>query len=160
MVADVEWLTKRPLRLRKTCDTKTAILSFDDFVRFRDVEIGNKDHERIVRMFYPYLTSVCGIPEALSAIIGKITGVDFSGTPIVTGCFNGINDDSTAPYGNPELFCKWDDGKRVYVYGTIVHGNLIALKENEYVLFALSDTITDNIERTADRHIYMRNDVE
>ena len=158
MDADVEWLTKRPLRLRKICETRTPILSFDDFVKFRDVEIRNKDHERIVRMFYPYLTSVCGIPEVLSAIIGRIIGVDFTGTPIVTGCFNGINDDSVALYGNPDLYCKWDDGKRVYVYGTIVQEDLSVLKENEHVLFVLSDTITDNIKRTSDRYIYMRSE--
>lgn len=156
----VEWLTKRPLRLRKISETRTPLLSFDDFVKLRDVEIRNKDHKRIVRMFYPYLTSVCGISEALSAILGKIIGIDFSGTSIITGCFSGINDGSAAPYGNPDLYCKWDDGKRVYVYGTIVQGGLSVLKENEQVLFALSDTITDNIERTADRHICMKNDVK
>ncbi len=156
----VEWLTKHPLRLRRIGETRTPILSFDEFVKLRNVEIRSKDHERIVRMFFPYLTSICGIPEALSAIIGKITGVDFSGTSIVTGCFNGINDESIAPYDSPDLYCKWDDGKRVYMYGTIVQGDLSVLKEDEHVLFALSNKITDNIERTADRHIYMRNDVE
>lgn len=133
-----------------------AVMPFDEFLQFRNVNIRNKDHERIVRMFYPHLTSVCGVPEALSKFIGEILGIDLSDTAIVTGCFNGVLDGSTAPHGTPDLYCKWGNGIKVYVYGTLPQGNLASLKENEYVLVALSDGITSNVERTADRYVYMR----
>lgn len=135
---------------------KKNIMSFDEFLNFRNVKIRNKDHERIVRMFYSYLTSVCSVPEALSRLIGEIIGVDFSGASILTGCFNGKNNGIAAPYGTPDLYCKWDNGIHVHVYGTLPKSNFTALQPNEYVLFALSDQITTNVERTADHHIYMR----
>ena len=135
---------------------KKIIMSFDEFLSFRNVKIRNKDHERIVRMFYPHLTSVCGVPEALSRVIGEIIGVDFSGASIITGCFNGTNDDTIAPYGTPDLYCKWDSGIQVYLYGALPKSNFLALQPNEYVLFALSDQITNNVEQTMDHHFYMR----
>ena len=135
---------------------RKIIMSFDEFLSFRNVEIRNKDHERIVRMFYPHLTSVCGVPEALSKVIGEIIGVDFSGASIITGCFNGTNDDTIAPYGTPDLYCKWDSGIQVYLYGALPKSNFLALQPNEYVLFAFSDQITNNVEQTMDHHFYMR----
>jgi hypothetical protein len=73
-----------------------------------------------------------------------------------TGCFNGVNDGTEPPYGNPDCYIKMNDGTRVYIYGAVPDGEPKKLKDKEYVLFALSDTITDNIERHADRHIFMR----
>lgn len=133
------------------------IMSFDNFLTFRDVKIRNKDHERIVRMFYPYFWSVCGVQDALSKVIGKIIGVDFSETTIMTGCFNGIGDGGSAPFGIPALYCKWENGIRVYVYGTFPECSRITLNKNEYVLFVLSDSITSNIQRNPDGYVYMRN---
>ena len=134
----------------------TSILPFEDFLKFRNVSIRTKDHERIVRMFYPHLTSVCGVPESLSKVIGEILGVDFSDTAITTGCFNGMPEGGSAPHGTPDLYCRWKNGIQLYVYGALPQGNLASLKENEYVLFALSDGITDDIERTEGRYVYMR----
>ena len=141
--------------LKRRDITQKTIMRFDEFLKFRNVEIRSKDHERIVRMFYPYLTSVCGVSEALSIVIGEIIGVDFSDTAIITGCFNGSPDEITAPYGIPDLYCKWNNGVKVYVYGALPKCELKVLKDNEYVLFALSDVITDAIERTKDRYVYM-----
>jgi hypothetical protein len=88
--------------------------------------------------------------------MGKILGVDFSGETMTTGCFNGVNDGTEPSYGNPDCYIKMSDGTRIYIYGGVADGELKQLKDNEYVIFALSDTVTDNIERLSDRHIYMR----
>ncbi len=118
--------------------TQKSIMGFDEFLRYRNIKIRNKGHERIVRMFYPYLSSVCGVPNALSKVFGKIINFDFSDTAIITGCFNGISDGVLSPFGNPDFYCKWDNGIRVYVYGALPESDMVALKENEYVLFVLS----------------------
>ena len=130
-------------------------MTFDEFIRFRNVVIRNQNHERVVRMFYPYLSSVSGIPESLSKIIGTILGIDFL-YPILTGCFNGTPDGIVAPYGIPDLYCRWENGLQVYVYGTLPKDDLIALQDNGYVLFVLSDDITKSIEVMSDAHMCMR----
>ncbi len=155
----VEWLTKRPLQVRKISITKTP-MSYDEFLSFRNVTIRDRNHERIVRMFYPFLTSVCGVPEALSKIMGMILSVDFSKTSIATGCFNCNPEGNAAPYKiTPDLYCRWDNNVQLYIYGAVPECELMALKDNEYVLFVLSDIITTDIVRTAGRYVYMRGNV-
>jgi hypothetical protein len=134
---------------------KTPPMTFEDFLKFRDVIVRNSGHERIIKMFYPYLESVSGISGLLSKTISEIIGVDFYDN-MKTGCFNGNIDGGIPPYGIPDLYCKWDNGIMVYVYSVFPECELITLQDNEYVLFVLSDGITDDIERTADRYIFMR----
>lgn len=130
-------------------------MSFEEFLSFRDVKIRDKNHERIVRMFFPYLQSVCGFSDSLPKIISKIINIDLTMESITTGCFNGMIDDTSTPYDNPDFYIKFCNGIGVYVYGKEVKAEQILLKENEYVVFALSDNITNNIKRNANRHFYM-----
>lgn len=132
-------------------------MNFDEFLSFRSIRIKDKDHERIVRIFFPHLQSVCGFSNALPKIISKILYRDLTEELIATGCFSGMTDNTSAPYGNPDFYIKFCNGVRIYVYGKKVKVKRIPLKENEYVLFVLSDNITTHIKRNANRHFYMTN---
>lgn len=144
------------IKIYKRMSRMERKMGFDEFLSFRDVKIRDMNHERIVRMFYPYLQSVCGFADALPKIISKIFSIDLTEESITTGCFNGMTDNTSAPYGNPDFYMKFSNGVRVYVYGTRVKGELASLDNCEYVLFALADNMSNNIERMADRHFYMK----
>ena len=53
-------------------------MTFDEFISFRNVQIKNKDHERVVKTFYVYLSSVTGDSRLLPNEIGRILNIDFS----------------------------------------------------------------------------------
>jgi hypothetical protein len=146
-------------RIKKLLDKLTAkvpFLTYDEFIATCDIRIRDANHERITKMFYGYSRRVSGKSSLWADVMSKILGVDFSTVTIKTGCFNGVNDGTEPPYGDPDCYMKMSNGRRVYIYGAVSDGEVKKLKDNEYVLFALSDTITDNIERRADRHIFMR----
>lgn len=129
-----------------------VLISFDEFVS--DIRIKNQCHERIARQFYPYFRCVCGEPEALSRIIGEIIGVDFSNTYMQTGCLNGIFDGTKPPFEDVDLYIKFDNDVRVFVYGS-VHQVVKELKNNEYVLYMVSNEVHGKIERKPNRYTYI-----
>ena len=129
------------------------LMTYDEFIS--DVNIKNADHERIVKLTYPYYRCVCGVPDTLTKVIGRIIDVDFSNTSMLTGCLNGIFDGTEPPYENVNLYCKFDNGMRVFVYGFVLSDMHKNLKNNEYILINLSDNLNDRIEIHPDRHIYM-----
>ena len=131
-------------------------MTFDEFISFRNVEIKNKDHERIVKTFYVYLSSVTGDYRMLPNEIGRILNIDFSSSTIETGCFNGIFDGTDSPYDDVDFYIKSSNGICVFVYSKIPPEPLKELKENEYVIFMLSDDSNGAIERNSDSHIYIR----
>ena len=129
-------------------------MTVDEFIIFRDVKIKDGNHKRIVQLFYSYLQSVSGDKYLLPSILGKLLGVDLAGAFVTTGCFNGVNDDTPAPYGEVDFYVKLSNGIKVFVYGRRPM-NSVTLKENEFVIFVNSDTITGNIERKENLHIYL-----
>ena len=82
----------------------------------------------------------------MPSILGKLLGMDLRDAFVITGCFNGVNDDTPAPYGDVDFYIKLSNGIKVFVYGRIPM-NSVTLKENEFVVFVNSDTITDNVVR-------------
>lgn len=129
-------------------------MTVDEFIIFRDVKIKDDDHKRIVRIFYPYLQSVSGDKYLLPSMFGNLLGIDLADAFVTTGCFNGVNDDTPAPYGDLDFYVKLSNGIKVFVYGRNPM-NLVTLKENEFVIVVNSDTITGNIVKKENRHIYL-----
>ena len=128
-------------------------MTVDEFIIFRDVKIKDDDHKRIVRIFYPYLQSVSGDKHLLPSILGKLLGIDLADAFVTTGCFNGVNDDTPAPYGDVDFYIKLSNGMKVFVYGR-KQMDSVTLKENEFVVFVNSDIITDNVVRK-EKHIFV-----
>ena len=129
-------------------------MTVDEFIIFRDVKIKDGNHKRIVQLFYSYLQSVSGDKYLLPSILGKLLGIDLAGAFVTTGCFNRVNDDTPAPYGEVDFYVKLSNGIKVFVYGTRPMDS-VTLKENEFVIIVNSDTITDNIGRKENRHNYL-----
>jgi len=129
-------------------------MTVDEFIIFRDVKIKDNDHKRIVQLFYSYLQSVSGDEYLFPSILGKLLGVDLADAFVTTACFNGVNDDTLAPYGDVDFYVKLSNGIKVFVYGKRQMES-VTLKENEFVIFVNSDTITGNIVRKENRHIYL-----
>jgi hypothetical protein len=147
------------VRIQKLLDKltlKVPFLTYDELVAACDIKIRDENHERIIKMFFSYSRRVSGKNGLWVDVISKILDIDFSDITMTTGCFNGVNDGTEPPYGNPDCYIKMSNGTRVYIYGAVQDGELKQLKDNEYVLFVLSDIVTDDIERRTDRHIYMR----
>ena len=133
-----------------------AIMTFDEFVPFRDVKIKNENHERVVKAFYVYLQSVTGNSRLLPNEIGRILNIDTSSSTIETGCFNGIFDGTDSPYDDVDFYVKSDNEIFVFIYGRIPIEPLKKLRENEYVIFMLSSDLNGTIERNNDGHVYIR----
>jgi len=131
-------------------------MTFEEFIPFRNVQIKNKNHARIVKAFYIYLSSVTGNSRLLPNEIGRILNIDFSAALIETGCFNGIFDGTDSPYDDVDFYIKSNSGIRVFIYGKIPSEPLKELNENEYVIFMLSCDLNGTIERNSNRHIYIR----
>ncbi|MCL2883976.1 MAG: hypothetical protein FWF49_00640 [Oscillospiraceae bacterium] len=131
-------------------------MSFEEFLLFRDVKIKNAAHERIVRAFYSYLESVTGNDRLLPDLIGLLLGIDAFSFTIQTGCFNGIFDDTVPPYEDVDFYLKLSNGICLFIYGSIPSAPLVDLKDNEYVLYMLSDDAhKGTLERKANKHIYL-----
>lgn len=130
-------------------------MTLEEFLVFRDVKIKNPNHERIVRLFFGYAASVTGNIRLLPDLLGRLLNIDLSDTTVPTGCFNDIFDGTEPPYEDVDFYVRLQNGIRVYVYGSIPYRELKKLKNNEYVLIVLSDDLNGNIERKANRHIYI-----
>jgi hypothetical protein len=128
-------------------------MSFEEFLVFRDVKIKSHAHERVVKLFYAYLESVTGNNRLLKEVLGNLLSIDFSSMTLITACFNGIYDTATSPYENVDLYIKFDSGVCVFVYGSIPLKPIIQLKNNEHVLFVLSNSL-DYKEKQIDNHYY------
>jgi hypothetical protein len=146
-------------RIQKLIDIltlKVPLMTCDELIAACGIRIRDDNHYRVTRIFCSYCSRVSGKSGLWAEVMCKILGIDFSGITMTTGCFNGVNDGTEPPYGNLDCYIKMSDGTKIYIYGAVQDGELKHLKDNEYVLFALSDTITDNIERRTDRHMFMR----
>jgi hypothetical protein len=130
-------------------------MTFEEFLVFRDVKIKNSNHERIVKLFFGYIASVTGDKRLLPDFLGQLLGMDLSDTTVATGCFNGIFEGVEPPYEGVDFYVRLLNGVRVYVYGSIPYKKLKELKDNEYVLIMLTDDFNSNIERKANRHIFI-----
>lgn len=129
-------------------------MTFDEFIKLRDVKIRNNEHLKVVKCFYPYLRSVSGNEHLLLSVFQRILGIDLSDVSVVTACFNNVNDGSQPPYDDVDLYIKLNNDVRVFVYSK-QQENLVSLKENEYVVFLLSKDISDNITQTENHHIFI-----
>jgi len=130
-------------------------MTFDEFKSFRNVKIKNKNHERVVKAFYIYLSSVTGNPYLLPNEISRILNIDTSTLTIKTGCFNGVFEDIVPPYDDVDFYVKFNNDVCLFLYGRIPSDTLKELKDNEYVVFMLSNDLSGIIERNIGRHIYI-----
>lgn len=118
------------------------------------MKVRNDEHLRVIKCFYLYLRSVSGDERLLPSVLEKLLGIDLTDISVITACFNGINDDSQAPYDNVDLYIKLNNDIKVFVYGR-KQEHLTELKENEYVIYLLSSDISDNITQTSNHHIFI-----
>lgn len=126
----------------------------EKFIKQRDMKVRNDEHLRVIKCFYLYLRSVSGDERLLPSVLEKLLGIDLTDISVITACFNGINDDSQAPYDNVDLYIKLNNDIKVFVYGR-KQEHLTELKENEYVIYLLSSDISDNITQTSNHHIFI-----
>lgn len=82
-------------------------MTFEEFLKFRDVQIKDEAHKRIAKLFFPYFYSVTGDRRLLPDIIGQLLGIDLSNTITRTACLNGIFDGNIAPYENIDLYIRY-----------------------------------------------------
>ncbi len=90
-------------------------MTFDEFIAFRDVKIKNAGHERIVRLFFPYLEFVSGNARLSPDLLGNIIGLDTS-TTVPMACFNGTFDEGSSPYPDVDFYVRLDNGIQICVY--------------------------------------------
>lgn len=134
---------------------KVTQMEFDEFIKLRDIKIRDNEHLRVIKCFYPYLRSVSGDEQLLPSLIGNILGVDLSNVTVETACFNGVNDGSDPPYVNVDLYIKFNNDIKVFVYGRKLE-HLYELKDNEYVIFLLANEIKSNVIKTGNNYIYIK----
>jgi hypothetical protein len=127
------------------------MMTFDEFIKFRDVKIKNEAHKRIIGLFYKYFSSVTGDDRLLSNLIGELFNIDLSSTVAQTACLNGIHDGSIAPFEDVDLYIRFENDVRVYVYGSRPTTKIVSLGENEFVLLVLSDSLFGQIDRSNNR---------
>ncbi len=130
-------------------------MRFDEFVKLRDIKIRDNEHLKVVKCFYPYLRSVSGDEQLLPSLLGNILGIDLSNITVDTACFNGVNDGSKPPYDKVDLYLKFNNDIKVFVYGRKPK-NLVDLKENEHVICLLADEIISKITKSESHHIFIK----
>jgi hypothetical protein len=131
-------------------------MTFDEHLLYRDINIKNENHERIVKLFYVYAGSVTGNSRLYPDLISRLLDIDLSSASVQTACLNGIFDGTAPPYIDVDLYIKFYNDIRVYVYGSIPNEPLREIEENEHILIVLSnDIINGNIERKSNRHTYI-----
>lgn len=108
-------------------------MTADEFIIYRDIKVKDNEHRRVIELFYPYLRSVSGDERLLPTFLEKHLNMDLSGALVVTACFNGVNDGSTPPCDNVDLYIKLSNGVKVFVYGRETQ-NINPLNKNEYVI--------------------------
>ena len=126
----------------------------EEFIKQRDIKVRNDEHLRGVKCFYPYLRSVSGDEHLLPSVLEKKLGIDLTDVSVVTACFNGVNDGNRPPYDNVDLYIKFNNGIKVFVYGR-KQEHIAELKENEYVICLLASDISVNITQTSNHHIFI-----
>ena len=125
-----------------------------EFIKLRDIKVRDDEHLRVIKCFYPYLRSVSGDEHLLPSVIGRMLDLDLIDISVVTACFNCVNDGSKPPYDNVDLYIKFTNGIKVFVYGR-KEEIFTDLKENEYVIFLLSNDLSGNITHTVKVHQYV-----
>jgi hypothetical protein len=130
-------------------------MTFEEFLEFRDVKLKNEAHKRIAELFFQYFYSVTGDRRLLPDLIGKLIGMDLSHTVTRTACLNGIFDGSVAPYENVDLYIRFENEVRIFIYGTMPTTEVVQLRENEFVLFILADSLFGRINQTDGRYTYI-----
>lgn len=130
-------------------------MTFEEFLAFRDVRIKHKAHEKIVRMFYPYLASVSGNARLLPDMLGGLLGLDFSSVSVTGGCFNGAPDGIAPPYDDVDFFIRLSNGLLVFVYGNVPAGASAELSDGEYVLFISAKNMNGRVCEKSERHFYL-----
>ena len=129
-------------------------MELNEFIKLKNIIVRDNEHLRIIKVFYPYLRSVTGDEHLLPSVLEKKLGIDLTDVSVVTACFNGVNDGNRPPYDNVDLYIKFNNGIKVFVYGR-KQEHLTELKENEYVIYLLSSDISDNITQTSNHHIFI-----
>ena len=127
-------------------------MELNDFIKLKNIIVRDNVHLRVIKCFYPYLRSVSGDERLLPSALEKILGIDLTAVSVITACFNGVNDGIKPPYDNVDLYIKLSNDIKVFVYGRKPE-HLADLKENEYVIFFLSNDLTGNITQTENHHI-------
>ena len=123
---------------------KVINLKVNDFIKLKDIKVRDNEHLRVIKCFYPYLRSVSGDECLLPSVLEKILGIDLIDVSVVTACFNGVNDGSQSPNDNVDLYIKLNNNIKIFVYGR-KQEHLTELKENEYVIFFISNNLSGNI---------------
>ena len=129
-------------------------MEINKFIELKNIIVRDNEHLRLIKCFYPYLRSVSGDEHLLPSALEKILGIDLTDVSVVTACFNGVNDGSKPPYDNVDLYIKFTNGIKVFVYGR-KEEIFTDLKENEYVIFLLSNDLSGNITHTVKVHQYV-----
>lgn len=127
-------------------------MKLNEFIKLRNIIVRDNEHFRVIKCFYPYLRSISGDEHLLPSVLEKLLGIDLTAVSVVTACFNGVNDGSKPPYDNVDLYVKLNNGVKVFVYGR-KQERLTDLKENEYVIFFISNDMSDSITRSENNHI-------
>ena len=140
--------------LRKLTEGKGQ-MTFDEFLLYRDTKIKNKNHERLAKLFYVYSGSVTGNDRLYPDLISRLLDIDLSSASVKTACLNGIFDGTKPPYDDIDIYIRFNNDIRVFVYGSIPNEPLKELDEKEYVLIVLSDNLNGQIERNLNRHTYI-----
>ena len=129
-------------------------MELNEFIKLKNIIVRDNEHLRIIKVFYPYLRSVTGDEHLLSSVLEKLLGIDLSEISVVTACFNGVNDGGKSPYDNVDLYIKLNNDIKIFVYGR-KQKYLAELKKNEYVIFLLSDSLSNDVTHTNNNHIIM-----
>ena len=119
-------------------------MNLEEFIKQRDIKVRNDEHLRVIKCFYPYLRSVSGDEYLLPSALEKILDIDLTDVSVITACFSGVNDGSKPPYDNVDLYIKLNNGIKIFVHGK-KQKRLTDLKENEYVIFFLSNDLSGNV---------------
>lgn len=127
----------------------------EEFIKQRDIKVRDDDHLRVIKCFYSYLRSVSSDEHLLPSVIGRMLDIDLTDVSVVTACFNGVNDGSKPYYDNVDLYIKLNNDIKVFVYGR-EQEHLTELKENEYVIFLISNDLSGNITQTENHHILIK----
>jgi hypothetical protein len=75
--------------------------------------------------------------------------IDLSSVYVKTACFNDIFDGTEPPYEGVDLYIRFSNDIRVYVYGSEPKERQKELDEHEYVLIILADSL--NNQQTDER---------
>lgn len=127
-------------------------MELNEFIKLKNIIVRDNEHLRIIKGFYPYLRSVTSDERLLPSVLEKLLGIDLSEISVVTACFNGVNDGSQSPYDNVDLYIKLNNDIKIFVYGR-KQKYLAELKKNEYVIFLLSDSLSNDVTHTKNNHI-------